>query len=67
MNLINLIQLILSCLNNICGTETKFRDFVRLKLNIGLHLDIYRLISSKFGIMTETTEVYILVPVEGAE
>ena len=47
---------------SIQGRKVSVRDFVK-EFNIGLYLNIYGPIPFKRGMMIETTELYILIPV----
>ena len=45
------------------GREFNFCDFVENMLKISLHLDAWKLIYSKLGLMIHMTKLYILMPV----
>ena len=60
--MMNLI-LVLSCQFSILGRETYLYDFVKKNFNVGLCSDNKRLVSFKFGMMMETTKLYILISV----
>ena len=58
-----ILILILSHLISVQGREPYSCDFVQKKFNIDLHLDIYWPVSFKLCMMTEKSELYILIPV----
>ena len=54
---------ILSQLISFHGREPNFGGSIKNNFNVGLHSDIYRLISVKLGLMMDTTLLYCFIPV----
>ena len=48
---------------NTQGTKLGFQDFIKNMFKYGLRLDIYEPVSSKLGMMIDTTKLSIVVPV----